>query len=85
MCFCFILAHSEDYVLHVHMPNKSFKSIVFNKDETVFHIIRKTVEEFGKDGQPPPSIQRYACRMLNVITKEVGLTGCHWNYFTKAI
>ncbi|XP_030081236.1 focal adhesion kinase 1 isoform X3 [Drosophila hydei] len=64
-------SHSEDYVLHVHMPNKSFKSIVFNKDETVFHIIRKTVEEFGKDGQPPPSIQRYACRMLNVITKEV--------------
>ncbi|XP_030243395.1 focal adhesion kinase 1 [Drosophila navojoa] len=64
-------SHSEEYVLHVHMPNKSFKSIVFNKDETVFHIIRKTVEEFGKDGQPPPSIQRYACRMLNVITKEV--------------
>ncbi|EDW09831.1 focal adhesion kinase 1 isoform X2 [Drosophila mojavensis] len=64
-------SHSEDYVLQVHMPNKSFKSIVFNRDETVFHIIRKTVEEFGKDGQPPPSIQRYACRMLNVITKEV--------------
>ncbi|XP_064542786.1 focal adhesion kinase 1 isoform X2 [Drosophila montana] len=61
----------EDYVLHVHMPNKSFKSIAFHKTETVFHIIRKTVEEFGKDGQPPPSIQRYACRMLNVITKEV--------------
>ncbi|EDW01885.1 focal adhesion kinase 1 isoform X2 [Drosophila grimshawi] len=64
-------SHSEDYVLHVHMPNKSFKSIAFNKNETVFHIIKKTVEEFGKDGQPPPSIQRYACRMLNVITKEV--------------
>ncbi|KAH8261034.1 hypothetical protein KR044_002371, partial [Drosophila immigrans] len=63
--------HDEDYVLHVHMPNKSFKAIGFNKNESVLHIIRKTVSEFGKDGQPPPSTQRYACRMLNVITKEI--------------
>ncbi|XP_060660245.1 focal adhesion kinase 1 isoform X2 [Drosophila nasuta] len=64
-------SHDEDYVLHVHMPNKSFKAIGFNKNETVLHIIKKTVSEFGKDGQPPPSTQRYACRMLNVITKEI--------------
>lgn len=53
------------------MPNKSFKSIDFNKNETVLHIIKKTVEELGKEGHPPPITQRYACRMLNVITKEV--------------
>ncbi|XP_034476413.1 focal adhesion kinase 1 isoform X2 [Drosophila innubila] len=64
-------SQSEDYVLYVHMPNKSFKAIGFNKNETVYHIIKKTVAEFGKDGQPPPNTQRYACRMLNVITKEV--------------
>ncbi|XP_017839126.1 focal adhesion kinase 1 isoform X3 [Drosophila busckii] len=61
----------EDYVLQVHMPKKSYKAIGFKKHETVFHIIKRTIEEFGKDGQPPPKVQRYACRMLNMITKEV--------------
>ncbi|KAH8291543.1 hypothetical protein KR054_012618, partial [Drosophila jambulina] len=63
----------EEYVIHVYMPNKSFKSVRFNVKETVFHVIRKTVEDLGRDGQQQqqPSIQRYACRMLNMITKEV--------------
>ncbi|XP_046865736.1 focal adhesion kinase 1 isoform X1 [Drosophila willistoni] len=61
---------SEDYVLHVHMPNKSFKAIRFGEHETVFNIIQKTVKDFGRDGQPQASSQRYACRMLNMITKE---------------
>ncbi|KAM8712566.1 hypothetical protein ACLKA7_012978 [Drosophila subpalustris] len=64
-------SQSEDYVIHVHMPNKGFKAIGFNKYETVYHIIKKTVAEFAKDGQPPPSTQRYACRMLNAVTKEI--------------
>ncbi|XP_030387754.1 focal adhesion kinase 1 isoform X2 [Scaptodrosophila lebanonensis] len=59
----------EDYMLHVHMPNKSFKAIRFNENDSVFNIIRRTVD-LGKDGQTT-SIQRYACRMINVITKEV--------------
>ncbi|KAH8389250.1 hypothetical protein KR200_006662, partial [Drosophila serrata] len=61
----------EEYVIHVYMPNKSFKSVRFNVKETVFHVIRKTVEDLGRDGPQQPSIQRYACRMLNMITKEV--------------
>ncbi|XP_068145939.1 focal adhesion kinase 1 isoform X2 [Drosophila tropicalis] len=61
---------SEDYVLHVQMPNKSFKAIRFSEHETVFHIIQKTVKDFGRDGLPQASSQRYACRMLNMITKE---------------
>lgn len=61
----------EEYVIHVYMPNKSFKAVRFNVKETVFHVIRKTVEDLGRDGQQQPSIQRYACRMLNMITKEV--------------
>ncbi|KAH8401768.1 hypothetical protein KR009_007790, partial [Drosophila setifemur] len=60
----------EEYVIHVHMPNKSFKAVKFSVKETVFHVIRKTVEDLGRDDRPP-SIQRYACRMLNMITKEV--------------
>ncbi|XP_033151496.1 focal adhesion kinase 1 isoform X2 [Drosophila mauritiana] len=62
--------HSEEYLIHVHMPNKSFKAVRFNVKETVFHVIRRTVEDLGTDGRTP-SIQRYACRMLNMITKEV--------------
>lgn len=54
----------------MHMPNKSFKAVRFNVKETVFHVIRRTVEDLGTDGRTP-SIQRYACRMLNMITKEV--------------
>ncbi|XP_037712828.1 focal adhesion kinase 1 isoform X2 [Drosophila subpulchrella] len=60
----------EEYLIHVHMPNKSFKAVRFNVKETVFHVIRRTVEDLGTDGRTP-SIQRYACRMLNMITKEV--------------
>ncbi|XP_017123434.1 focal adhesion kinase 1 isoform X2 [Drosophila elegans] len=60
----------EEYLIHVHMPNKSFKAVRFNVKETVFHVIRRIVEDLGKDGRTP-SIQRYACRMLNMITKEV--------------
>nr|ACL68757.1 RE69838p [Drosophila melanogaster] len=62
--------NSEEYLIHVHMPNKSFKAVRFNVKETVFHVIRRTVEDLGTDGRTP-SIQRYACRMLNMITKEV--------------
>lgn len=74
-------AYSDNYVLHVHMPNKSFKAIGFNKNETVLHIIKKTVEELCKEGHPPSRTQRYACRMLNVITKEVcGYRKNIWDY-----
>ncbi|XP_015039131.1 focal adhesion kinase 1 isoform X2 [Drosophila pseudoobscura] len=59
----------EDYVLHVHMPNKSFKAVRFNENETVCNVIKKTVEDLSRDVRVP-SIQRYACRMLNMITKE---------------
>ncbi|KAH8270784.1 hypothetical protein KR018_001934, partial [Drosophila ironensis] len=61
---------AEEYVIHVHMPNKSFKAVRFSVRDTVFHVIRKTVEDLGRDGWAP-SVQRYACRMLNMITKEV--------------
>ncbi|KAH8398926.1 hypothetical protein KR222_005073, partial [Zaprionus bogoriensis] len=61
----------DHYVIHVHMPNRSFKAIGFNKNETVLQIIKRTVEEIGKEGQPFPKTQRYACRLLNVVTKEV--------------
>lgn len=60
----------DEYVIHVHMPNKSFKAVKFSVKETVFNVIRKTIEDLGRDGRPP-SIQRYACRMMNMITKEV--------------
>lgn len=74
-------AYSDNYVLHVHMPNKSFKAIGFNKNETVLDIIKNTVEELGKEGHPPSRTQRYACRMLNVITKEVcGYIKNIWDY-----
>ncbi|SPP73146.1 focal adhesion kinase 1 isoform X2 [Drosophila guanche] len=59
----------EDYVLHVHMPNKSFKAVRFHETETVCNVIKKTVEDLSRDVRAP-SIQRYACRMLNMITKE---------------
>ncbi|XP_041448756.1 focal adhesion kinase 1 isoform X1 [Drosophila obscura] len=59
----------EDYVLHVNMPNKSFKAVRFNENETVCNVIKKTVEDLSRDVRAP-SIQRYACRMLNMITKE---------------
>ncbi|XP_017106174.2 focal adhesion kinase 1 isoform X2 [Drosophila bipectinata] len=60
----------DEYVIHVHMPNKSFKAVKFSVKETVFNVIRKTIEDLGRDGRPP-SIQRYACRMMNMISKEV--------------
>ncbi|BFG05416.1 focal adhesion kinase 1 [Drosophila madeirensis] len=59
----------EDYVLHVNMPNKSFKAVRFHETETVCNVIKKTVEDLSRDVRAP-SIQRYACRMLNMITKE---------------
>ncbi|CAD7012437.1 unnamed protein product [Ceratitis capitata] len=62
--------HSDEWVLHLHMPNKGMRPINVNgENDTVLHVIERAVRSLVPGHMPNPHF--YALRLNNVVTKEI--------------